>query len=132
MNIGAAIPAPLARIGGSHGRLAAICLFAIPVAAWWLSRAAPAWLMMWIMAGSEFLALKLLTLSGIPWGVPAWRLASYIFLWPGMKPSEFLGLVPTKRPVAEGPELARALAKTVLGLAGFGWAVVNAKRASPM
>jgi hypothetical protein len=132
MNISAAIPGPLARIGGSYGRLAAICLFAIPVAAWWLSRGSPAWLMMWLMAGSEFLALKLLTLSGIPWGVPAWRLASYIFLWPGMKPSEFLGLAPTKRPVAGGPELARALAKTVLGLAGFVWAVVNAKTASPM
>jgi alginate O-acetyltransferase complex protein AlgI len=84
------------------------------------------------MAGSEFFALKLLTLAGTPWDVPAWRLASYVFLWPGMKPSQFLGLAPTKRPVAKGSELARALAKTALGLAGFAWAVVNAKTAPPM
>jgi alginate O-acetyltransferase complex protein AlgI len=87
---------------------------------------------MWVMAGSEFFALKLLTLTGIPQGVPVWRLASYVFLWPGMKPSEFLGIVPTKQPVAQGTELAWALTKMALGLGGVAWAVVNGKTAPGM
>lgn len=120
------------RIGGVHGPKAAICLCAIPVAGWWFSRGAPAWVAMGVIASSEFFALKLLTLAGIPWDVPAWRLASYVFLWPGMKPREFLGLVPTRRLNATVPELLRALAKTALGLAGIAWAATNAWTAPTM
>jgi alginate O-acetyltransferase complex protein AlgI len=88
--------------------------------------------MMWAIAGAEFLALKLLTLAGIPWDVPTGRLASYVFLWPGMKPREFLGLVPAKHPDATAADLAKGLAKTALGLALFSWAVVNARTAAAM
>jgi alginate O-acetyltransferase complex protein AlgI len=84
---------------------------------------------MWAMAVSEFFALKLLTLTDIPRGLPARRLASYVFLWPGMNPSVFLGLVPTKMPAATATELAWSLAKIALGLTALAWAIFNARTA---
>src|SRR5580693_6529190 len=117
-----ALPTPL-RTG--RGRRVAACLCTIPVAAWWLTRGAPPWVMMWAIASGEFVALKLLTLGGLPRGLPAWRLASYVFLWPGMKPKEFLGLTSAPLPVATGPELSKALAKTAFGIVGLTWAIAN-------
>jgi hypothetical protein len=129
MNSNPTIPVHPSRIGGSHGLAAAACLAAFPLVAWWLSQGAPAWLIMWVIAASEFFALKLLTLAGVPWDVSKWRLASYVLLWPGMKPREFLGLSKATAPSADGPELARSLVKTILGLIGMAWAVANANTA---
>lgn len=125
MSNAASIPASPTRPAAFHRAGIAVCLCALPVEAWWLSRGAPAWVMMWAIASGEFLALKLLTLGGLPAGLPAWRLGAYVFLWPGMKPREFLGLTPARPPAATGPELARALAKTAFGVSGLSWAIAH-------
>lgn len=121
-----AISTPSARHGTAHARLAAAWLLLIPVAAWWLSRKAPAWVMMWSISSAEFLALKILTLRGLPAGLPLGRVVSYVVLWPGMKPREFLGLTSAKVPVATAPQLAWALCKMAFGIVGVVWSVANA------
>jgi hypothetical protein len=120
------VPVSPTRVRTANGPGIVVCLCMVPVAAWWLSRGAPAWVMMWAIASGEFFALKFLTLRGLPSGLPGWRLASYIFLWPGMKPREFLGLTSIRPPAATGLELARALAKTAIGVVGLAWAIANA------
>jgi hypothetical protein len=102
---------------------------ALPIAAWWLTRGDRGWVVMWAIAGSEFIALKVLTLGGLALATTPWRVAGYVFLWPGMNAGEFLGLTPTRPPVATGPELGMALAKTALGLTGIAWAIAHARTA---
>jgi hypothetical protein len=107
-------------------------LCAIPIAAWFLTRGAPAWMVMWSLAASEFFALKLLTLDGISWNLPPKDLACYLFLWPGMNPNEFLGPAPAKPPKATRIELAWSLSNMALGFTASAWAVSNAVTAPGM
>ena len=67
-------------------------ILALLVVTWvaWAVRDLPAWAMMWMLAGAEFLALKFVTLAGVPGSPPAWRIAAYVFLWPGMNARRFL------------------------------------------
>lgn len=86
------------------------------------------WICMWVVAGAEWFALKLATLTGFWRTAPAWRLAVYATLWPGLNARAFLftdtGAVPRPLP----GELAFALAKMAFGLAAAGWAIVHVGR----
>src|SRR4051812_6185098 len=85
-----AVVAPdAAAVRGMDRASAGIALLALAVAAW-STRAAPGWVAMWVLAVTEFLALKLLVLRGNPRGVAAWRIGAFVALWPGMDARRFL------------------------------------------
>jgi hypothetical protein len=48
----------------------------------------PRWLVMWLIAGLMFAALKLLSWHRLP--APRWKHAAYLLLWPGMDAKSFL------------------------------------------
>jgi alginate O-acetyltransferase complex protein AlgI len=117
--------------GADHRRsVAAVGLGLLPIAAWWYTRGAPAWVVMWAIAGTEFFALKLLTLAGLWKTAPAWRIAAYLLLWPGMNAKAFLTLSLPATRTATGRELAVAMAKLALGLAMTAWTVAHVTTAS--
>ena len=84
------------------------------------------WICMWVVAGVEFLALKLATLTGFWTTAPAGRVAAYATLWPGMNARAFLFNAATTVPRPTLGELTFALAKLVFGLFAVAWAVVQA------
>jgi len=90
------------------------------------SRIETGWICMWVVAGVEFFALKLATLTGFWRTAPVWRLAAYATLWPGMNARGFLfnDAATVPRPLAG--ELLFALSKVALGLAAAGWAMFYA------
>jgi hypothetical protein len=119
--------------GADHRRsVAAVGLGLLPIAAWWCTRGAPAWTVMWAIAGTEFFALKLLTLAGLWKTAPAWRIAAYLLLWPGMNAKAFLTLSLPATRTATGRELAVAMAKLALGLAMTAWTIAHVTTASPL
>ncbi|WP_162525349.1 MBOAT family protein [Rariglobus hedericola] len=87
------------------------------------------WLCMWVVAGGEFFALKLVTTIGLCRSAPAWRLVAYLTLWPGMNARGFLfhESAAVRRPTLT--ELVFALVKMALGLAAIFWAVIYLKTA---
>lgn len=104
-------------------------LIFLPALAWWATRDLPAWINMWALAGSMFIALKLLTLTAVETGqVPFAKLGAYIALWPGMDARAFLAERPTKTPVASLSELGFALLKFFGGLLAFAVAVHHVDR----
>ncbi|HXC02811.1 MAG TPA: MBOAT family protein [Opitutaceae bacterium] len=115
---------------GHHRSAAVVGLSLLPIAVWWCTREAPAWVVMWAIAGAEFLALKLLTLAGFWKTAPAWRIAAYLLLWPGMNAKAFLASSLPAAQAANGQELAAAMAKLVLGLAMAAWAASHVTTAS--
>ena len=112
--------------------VAIVGLGLLPVVAWWCTREAPAWVVMWAIAGAEFFALKLLTLAGLWRSAPAWRIAAYLLLWPGMNAKAFLTSSLPAAWAATGRELAVAMAKLALGLAMAAWAASHVATASPL
>jgi hypothetical protein len=108
-------------------------LFVMPALAWWLTRDLPGWVAMWAIAGSEFAALKLVTLTAVHRGAgSADRVLAYVFLWPGMDAAAFLGDRPDRAPVARPRELGFALLKLLGGLLACAWAVHHAYSGRPM
>lgn len=118
------------RSTGRRRSLTAVALGLLPIAMWWCTRGAPAWAVMWAIAGAEFFALKLLTLAGRWNAAPARRIAAYLLLWPGMNAKAFLtsGLPATR--AAPGRELAIGLAKLAFGLVLTAWAASHVATAS--
>lgn len=106
-------------------------LVVLPLAAWWFTRGAPGWVVMWAVAGAEFGALKLLTLTGLWRTAPAWRVGAYLALWPGMNAGTFLAPNVRGAPVPNRAELTFAVAKLAGGLVACAWAVRNVD-AAPM
>lgn len=95
-------------------------------------REMPGWAAMWILATTEFVALKILTLNGVTGSAPRWRVAAYLFLWPGMNAAAFLqDRRATAHPVPIAGEFTAALAKTVLGVALMSWASMHAVNGNP-
>lgn len=113
--------------------MTATALFVLPALAWWVSRELPAWLTMWALAGSLFVALKLLTLTAVNGknGSPV-RVFAYVSLWPGMDAGTFLFDRVDKEPVARPGELGIAILKLLGGLLACAWATLNATTEPPM
>jgi hypothetical protein len=110
---------------GNRRGLAVVGLGLLPIAVWWCTREAPAWVVMWAIAGAEFFALKLLTLAGLWRTAAAWRIATYLLLWPGMNAKAFLtASLPAAR-AATGRELMVAIIKLAFGLAMAAWAAAH-------
>jgi hypothetical protein len=119
--------------GAGHRRsMAIVGLGLLPLAMGWYTREAPAWVVMWAIAGAEFFALKLLTLAGLWKTAPAWRLAAYLLLWPGMNAKAFLTTSLPATRAATGRELMVAMTKLAFGLAMAAWAVAHVTTASPL
>ena len=55
---------------------------------WCLSSSLPAWGIMWVMAASQFLVLKVMVLSRVP-NLSIGQRMLFIFLWPGMDAGAF-------------------------------------------
>ncbi len=103
--------------------LAGAALLLPVLAALVLWRAEP-WVLMWGVAGTLYLALKLIT-AATTTGAAARKLAGYILLWPGMDARAFLAR--TKAPAEPRVgELLWALTKTAGGVLACGWATVHA------
>jgi alginate O-acetyltransferase complex protein AlgI len=88
----------------------------------WLTRNHPPWAMMWAIAGTEFLALKLATLHGTATKDAPGRTLAYVCGWPGMNARAFLR--ETKTAIAPTPtwgEFSFASAKLALGLGLATW-----------
>lgn len=112
---------------------------------WGLTRTGPAWLAMSAIAATSFFALKLATLRGSWKAAAPWRIAGYLFAWPGMNAQRFLAGEGCRRDTSTSRgvsarmpsgcprygELAFALAKLVGGLVCASWAMVHATEASP-
>jgi hypothetical protein len=97
----------------------------------WFLREAPPWLLMWVLAGGEFLLLKLLTLAEASTRLSlSWKIG-YVFAWPGMNIGEFSSARPA-HVRADGGELLFALGKCLLGVTAFGWAAANFRHAPPL
>lgn len=133
----ALLPGVAGRIMATPRQPAPVVFFAtlmlLPIGAWWAARGAPPWGTMWAIAFAEFLGVKLLTLSRLWRPAPAWRVAAYIALWPGMDAPAFLGVrLGKKVPPASILEWTFAFAKLASGLAAIGWAVAHANTAEPM
>jgi hypothetical protein len=107
---------------GNRRSVVVVGLGLLPIVVWWYTREAPAWVVMWTIAGAEFFALKLLTLAGLWRTAPAWRIAAYLLLWPGMNAKTFLTTSLPATRAATGRELAIGLAKLAFGLAMTAWA----------
>lgn len=108
-------------------------LLILPALAWWATRGLPAWATMWALAGCEFLALKLVTLTAVEGKtIRIGRTLAYVVLWPGMDPGAFLVGRPGHDPVARPGELGFALLKLLGGLLAGAWAVVNVSTAPPL
>jgi len=95
-------------------------LLFLPVAVFLLTPATwPRWAFMWLLALSIYAGCKWLT-----WrrarvsGVPPWRQAGYLLLWPGMDAAAFL-LPSTITAAPPATEWFSALGKTLLGAAIF-------------
>ncbi len=112
---------PAALAAGWAAGLAAV------VAAAWSTRDLPGWVTMLAIAATEFLALKLATLAGLPADVGAGRLAGYVAAWPGMNARAFFGAAVAPRP--RGGEWAAAAAKLGLGLGLVTWSLRGAPAA---
>lgn len=92
----------------------------------WLTRNHPPWMMMWAIAGVEFLALKLATLHGTATKVAPARMLAYLCAWPGMNARAFLRR--TENPNAPRPtwnELWFAAAKLAVGLGLAAWTILH-------
>lgn len=109
-------------------------LLILPAAAGWMARGAPAWVLMWTLAATEWLALKLLTLRGATAGVPLCRKLGYLTLWPGLDACAFLAakvnVTETRPPVFR--ELVGAWLNVVLGCLLAVAAVVGTGRWPPL
>lgn len=90
-------------------------LVVLPVTAAGATRNAPAWLLMWSVAGALFVGLKWLAWrDGATGSAGVWRSAGFFALWPGMDARRFLAATPGAFP-ARRAEWAAALFKTSLG-----------------
>jgi hypothetical protein len=78
----------------------------------------PPWAVMWTLAFTIFCGCKWLTWRRTPVdGVPPWRHAAYLLLWPGLDPAAFLG--PRSSSAARRPasrEWLFAVVKLLIGL----------------
>ncbi len=92
-------------------------LLILPAVAWVVALHGPAWLLMWGLAIAIYAGCKWLTLwdavGGMP-GVPAWRSAAYLMLWPGMDAGAFLD-ARKRRPAPALAEWMAASAETGMG-----------------
>jgi alginate O-acetyltransferase complex protein AlgI len=87
---------------------------------------------MWAIAGSEFVALKLLTLTAAGRPASFGRISAYLTLWPGMDAKAFLfGCAEGGRDPRPG-ELGFAGLKLLGGLLACAWATRNAASPHPM
>ncbi len=100
---------------------------AAAVALW---RAEP-WVLMWGLAVTTFLALKIVTAVAHGPADPA-RLAAYLLLWPGMNARAFLAPAPGRAPAAPPAELTWALAKMLGGIVACVWAAQHAFIGAPV
>jgi hypothetical protein len=97
----------------------------------WMMRGMPGWVAMWILAATEFAALKFVTLHGAVGTAPWWRIAAYLFLWPGMNAAAFLHDRRAAGPAPEAIEMSAALVKTVFGVALMSWASTHGVNGNP-
>jgi alginate O-acetyltransferase complex protein AlgI len=90
-------------------------LLAMPALAAAFAARLPAWLFMWTLAGAIYLGCKWLTWWKSTHGrAPVARSLGYLFLWPGMDASPFLGAGKPIRPPLPS-EWLLAAGKTLLG-----------------
>lgn len=113
------VPAPVLRYPLFCKRLVALGPLLLCVA---VAHSFPPWIFMWLLALSIFIGAKWVTVrDGLPLrNAPGWRLAVYLFLWPGLNP-RFCYL--EGRAPARG-EWIVALANTILG-AAMVWGVLR-------
>lgn len=112
-------------------QLAAI--LALPTVTWLATQGCPAWVVMWALAVSVFIAAKILSLSAVNCAVVRFRrLAAYLVLWPGLDAVAFLGPQRRTGTAAHIGELWFALLKMVGGLVAAAWATAHAESAPPM
>ena len=123
------------KVVGSEGRghfeiSWAIALLCVGCAAW-VVREMPGWAAMWILAVTEFAALKFVTLHGVSNPARRWRVAAYLFLWPGMSARAFIHDRPAAVPAPKAIEMLAALAKTAFGVGLMSWASLHAMNGNP-
>ncbi|MEO5958330.1 MAG: MBOAT family protein [Opitutaceae bacterium] len=102
-------------------------------AGWWVTRGAPGWVAMWVIAGTEFLVVKVVTLRGqVGRSSPGW-IAAYMTAWPGMNAAAFLRRCDGSRVATpRAGELGFAVAKLAFGLVLVTWATCHATDAPPL
>src|SRR5687767_118230 len=77
----------------------------------------PRWAVMWALAFAIFCGCKWLTWRRTPVdGVPAWRHAAYLLLWPGLDPAAFLSPLGAAVPRPAPREWLFGAAKLLTGL----------------
>jgi hypothetical protein len=117
--------------GRGHFELSwAIALLGVGCAGW-MVRELPGWAAMWILALTEFAALKFATLHGVSSPARRWRVGAYLFLWPGMNAAAFLHERRATMPAPEAIEMLAALAKMAFGVGLMSWAAMHAVDGNP-
>lgn len=108
-------------------------LILAPAVAWWATNTLAAWVTMWALAGSLFIALKILTLTAVRGGTASvGKIAAYVMLWPGMDATAFLKGAKGSRPPAGPRELGLCLLKAGGGCAACLWAARHSGSAHPL
>lgn len=99
------------------------------ITAGWLVHSRPAWCVMWALAGSMFVGIKVSSLIGVEWWTAnPWRLLGYLFAWPGLNAQAFLFRL--KEPATiSGREALVAAVNLGAGLTLLGWATRHAHTA---